>query len=474
MASISSLGIGSGLDLNSLLANIQNAESANLSAIQSQQQSYNSKLSAYGQIKSTLTAFQSAAAALGAKSLFGSATTTASNTATLTSSADSTAVSGNYTITVNKLASAQSLVAAGTAAANTAIGNGTIKIELGTTSGTSFTPGSGTPASITIGNGNNTLAGIRDAINQANAGVTASIVNDGSGTPYRLALTSTTGGAAATMRISVTGNGTDDPAALDNLVAYDPAGTKSMTESVPGADASLSVNGIPVSSATNTVTGAAQGLTLNLQALGTSTVTVKSDTATITTAVKAFVDAFNKLQSTAKTLTSFNPDTKAASTLTGDGTLRNIQTQLRSALNTAQPGGANGINVLTQAGLSFTTDGTLSLDTDKLGKALANNLNGVTQFFSGVDGKSGLANQMSDLVGKITGSKGSLTNATDGINKTLRTLSDRLDSESTRISTMMDTYRQQFSQLDLLVNKMNSTSSYLTQQFGAMNNVSTK
>ncbi|TDF64260.1 flagellar filament capping protein FliD [Cupriavidus sp. L7L] len=474
MASISSLGIGSGLDLSTLLTNIQNAESAGLAAIQSQQQSYNAKLSAYGQVKSALSAFQSAASALGAKSLFGSATTTSTNTATLTSSADSTAVAGSYTITVNKLASAQSLVADGAAATNTAIGNGTIKIELGTTSGGTFTLGSGAPVSIAIGNGNNTLAGIRDAINKANAGVTASIVNDGSGTPYRLALTSTAGGAAATMRISVTDNGTDDPTALSNLVTYDPAGIKSMAESVPGADASLTINGIPVTSVNNTVAGAAQGLTLNLLALGTSTVSVKSDTATITTAVKAFVDAYNKLQSTAKSLTAFDPDTKTASTLTGDSTLRNIQTQLRAALNTAQPGGANGINVLTQAGLAFATDGTLTLDADKLDKALANNLNGVTQFFSGADGKSGLANQMSELVSKITGSNGSLTNATDGINKTLRILSDRYDSENARISAMMDTYRQQFTQLDMLVNRMNSTSSYLTQQFSAMNNVSTK
>lgn len=469
MATISSLGIGSGLNLNDLLTNIQSAESAGLTAITTQQTSYKSQLSAYGQIKSALAAFQTAAAALGSASVFGSSAATSSNTSTLTASADTTAVATNYTVNVTQLAQAQSLVTGGNAATNTAIGNGKITLELGTTNGSTFTPGSGSPVTISIGSGNNTLAGIRDAINAANAGVTASIVNDGSGTPYRLALTSTAGGAASTMRISVAGNGTDDPTALSNLVSYDPAGTKAMTETVAGKDAQLTVNGIAITSASNTVAGAAQGLTLNLQALGTSTVAVKSDTAAITTAVKAFVDAYNKLESTADSLTSYDATSKSGGPLVGDTTLRNIQTQLRSAMNTAQAGGANAVTGLAQLGITFQTDGSLALDTTKLGTALSTNLNGVKQFFTGADGKSGVANLVSNVATQVVSTNGSLTNATNGINSTLTMLSKQYDSESARIDTVMATYRTQFSQLDVLMSQMSSTSSYLTQQFSAMN-----
>lgn len=474
MTSIASLGIGSGLDLNTLLANIQNAESAGLTAITNQQKSYSTKLSAYGQVKSALSSFQTAATALGKSSFFGSVTASSSNTATLTATADTTAVAGSYAINVTQMAQAQSLVSAGQASATAAIGGGIVKIELGTTSGGVFTPGSAAPVQVTVG-ANASLNDIRDAINGANAGVTASIINDGTGTPYRLTISANSTGAASTMRLTVSDNGGLSSAALAGVLAYDPAGTKAMAQTVAGTDAKLTVNGINVTSASNSVAGAAQGVTLNLLALGASTVTIKSDQATITNAVQNFVNAYNKLQGTVAALTAYDPSTKTGSPLLGDGTTRSIQTQFQAALNVAQPtSGPNDLSTLMQVGIGFQTDGTLSLDTAKLSAALTSNLAGVQKLFAGADGKSGFGNQISNLVTNVTGSNGNLTNATKGIDDTLRALRNRYDAESGRINTMMDGYRAQFTQLDLLVGKMNSTSSYLTQQFSAMNGTSSK
>jgi len=469
MTSIASLGIGSGLDLNTLLTNIQNAESASLTAITNQQNSYNTKLSAYGQLKSALSNFQAAAAAVGTSSLFGTVTASSSSTGTLTATADTTAVAGGYSVNVTQLAQAQSLVSAGQASSTATIGGGIVKIELGTTSSGLFTPGSATPVQVTVV-ANSSLSDIRNAINQANAGVSASIVNDGSSTPFRLAITSNSTGAASTMRISVSDNGGVSSAALAGVVAYDPAGTQAMTQTMAGSDAKLTVNGISVTSASNTVSGAAQGVTLNLQALGSSTVTIKSDQTTITNAIQNFVNTYNKLQSTIASLTAYDPSTKTGSPLLGDATTRSIQTQIQSALNFAQTtSGPNGLSTLMQVGIGFQSDGTLTLDSAKLSTALTTNLSGVQQLFAGADGKSGFGNQISNLVTGLTSTNGSLTNATDGINSTLRTLSDQYNAESDRINTMMDGYRTQFTQLDLLVSQMNSTSSYLTQQFSALN-----
>ena len=471
MPSISSLGIGSGLDLDSLLTKIQSAESASLTAITKQQSAYNTKLSAYGQLKSALAGFQTAAAALGAQSLYGTVTAASSSTATLAASADTTAAAGNYTVNVTQLAQAQSLVSAGQASAATAIGGGTVTLELGTTSAGTFTPGSAAAVQIDIAAGSS-LLDIRDAINKANAGVTASIVNDGSGTPYRLAISANSSGAASTMRISVSDNG-GDSSALASVVAYDPAGTSAMTQTMAGLDAKLSLNGIDVTSASNTVAGAAQGVTLTLQATGTSLVAVKSDKAAISGAVQNFVTAYNKLQGTLASLTAYDPTSKTGSPLLGDATTRGIQTQIRAALNGAQPAsGANGLSTLMEVGIGFQADGTMSLDSAKLNDALTTNLTGVQQLFAGADGKSGFGNQISKLATGFTGYNGSLTNATDGINKSLRTLGDQYNAQSDRINTMMDGYRAQFTQLDLLMNQMNSTSSYLTQQFSAMNGAS--
>jgi len=202
MAAVSSLGIGSGLDLNTLLTGLKTAEQVPLTAIQTQQTSYTTKLTAYGQLNSALGTLQTAAAALAKPALFQGVKASSTATDVLTATALSTASSGTYALNVTQLSQSQSLATLGVASSTTAIGGGTVTIEFGTISGATadpvtgkytgatFTAGATTATPITIA-ADSTLADIRDAINgNAASGVTASIVNDGSDTPNRLVLTS--------------------------------------------------------------------------------------------------------------------------------------------------------------------------------------------------------------------------------------------------------------------------------------------
>ncbi|ABF09146.1 flagellar filament capping protein FliD [Cupriavidus metallidurans] len=476
---ISNLGVGSGLDLSSLLDQLTQAEQAPLTAITQEQQSYQTKLSAYGQIQSMLAAFQGSASQLASQSFFQATTASSSNTAVLSAAGSNTAATGNYAVNVTQLAQAQSLVSKGQANQAAAIGTGTIHVDFGSISGgtldsntssatygtytgATFTANSAnTGVDITIDSSHNTLQGIASAINNANAGVTASIINDGSGTPYRLVINSNNTGATNSVRLSV--NETDGGTALANLVGYDPAGTQNLQQTVAAQNSQLTVNNIAIQSTSNTVSDAVAGVTMTLAQTGTSSVSVQRDTSSIMTGIQGFVTAYNNLQSTSASLSAYDPSTQTASPLTGDSTLSIMQSQMRSLLNTPQSN--NALTTLSQIGISFQDDGTLAVDTSKLTTALNNNAGAVANLFGNTDGVSGYGNQISTLVKNLTSSTGALTTATAGINNTLKDLSNQYDQTQTQINADIANYKAQFTQLDVIMSQMQSTSAYLTQQF---------
>nr|MDP2189911.1 flagellar filament capping protein FliD [Rhodoferax sp.] len=481
MATISSLGVGSNLDLGGLLAKIKSNEQAPLIALEKQQRSYTSRLSAYGQINSALSALQTAAAALAKPALFQGVKASSTATDVLTATALSTAAVGSYAVNVTQLAQAQSLAAAGVASTTTAIGAGaatTVTLDFGTISGgtlgadgkytgATFTADATRAAtSITIDASNNTLAGIRDAINgSATMGVTASIINDGSATPNRLVLTSKLTGEKSSMRIAVTGDAT-----VSGLLANDPAATQNLQQTAAAKNANLTVDGIAITSASNTVAGAIQDVTMTVAKVGASTLSVQKDSASVQSAISTFVTAYNSLQSVANRLTAFDATSKSGAVLIGDSTLRNIQVRIRSALNTAQVPDSSGLATLSQIGVSFQKDGTLAIDSAKLTTALGSQLSGVANLFSGSAGVGGYGTQMSSLVSGFTDTtNGTLTAATKGINTTLTSLAKQYTATSDRIDTTIARYKAQFTQLDGLMSSMNQTSAYLTQQFTNLN-----
>lgn len=391
---ISSPGIGSNIDVNGIVSKLMAVESQSLTNLQKKEASYQAKLSAYGTVKGTLSSFQSAAAALSDATKFLARTATASDASVLTASTSSVAVPGSYSITINSLAQAQSISSTGQASSTAAIGTGaatTLTFEFGTISGASPVSGKYSGATftqdatqatgtVTIDSSNNSLQGIRDAINAANVGVTASIVSDGDPTnPYHLLLTSNSTGATKSMKITSSGG----DASITNLLSYNPAGTQNLTQTTAAQNASLSVNGLSITSASNSVTGAISGVTLNLTKAGTSSLTVANDTSAISTAMQSLVQAYNSTNTVLNAMTRVNKTTKQAGILVGDASVQAIQAQMRATMARSLSGlGNSTLTNLSQIGLSFLKDGTLTLDSAKLSSALSTNFNDFASLFA--------------------------------------------------------------------------------------------
>ncbi len=455
-ATITSLGVGSGLDLDSILESLEESKVTSLlDPITAQEESVDAEISAYGTLTSALTTLQTAVQALADESLYESVTTTLSGSG-VTAATTSEAEAGTYTLQVTQLAQAQSLTTDGIADKTTALGTGTLTLQVGTQDA----------VSITLDSSNNTLEGIRDAINAADAGVTASIVSDGSDTPYRLVLTSDSTGTESEMTVTYTSTDSTDEAS--SLFGYDGT-TGNMTETVEALDAELTINGIAISSQSNTVEDALQGITLSLSATGSSqTLTVAQDTDAILEAITAFVDAYNDYVTTVDELTSYDADTETTGELLGDSTTRRISSELSSDIYSAI--GSGTYSYLSQLGISLEVDGTLLIDEDALTSALEDDADAVSQFFIGTDDSTGFITQMStDLDNYLDEDDGLIVAKTDSLESKLEQLEERYEEKQALIDSEMARWTEEFTQLDTLISELNSTADYLTTQFDALN-----
>ncbi|WP_137938080.1 flagellar filament capping protein FliD [Chitinivorax sp. B] len=399
---IASPGVGSGLDIGSIISQLMKIEQQPLTALASKEIGIQAKLSAFGTVKGALSSLQSAIRGLADAGKFqASKSATSSSSETLTATAAAGAALGSYNIEVSKLAQAQRLTTTGQTAKNTVIGNGTLSFTFGTISGgtydadtgkytgASFTSSGSAAKTVTIDATNNSLEGIRDAINKAGIGVTASIVNDGSGTPYRLTLSSNNPGVSNSIKIGVTGD-----AALQNLLAHDPAvdAGQALQQTVTAQNSELKVDGIAISKPSTTITDAIEGVTLNLLKtnVGTPTkITVATSGSSLTTAVTAFVKAYNDMNKLLDEITAYDASgAKAGGTvgksgpLQGDTTIRSMQYRLRQLFGTEMVGVDASVNSLGKVGIAFQKDGTLKVDSAKLQSAIDNKFNDVTALFA--------------------------------------------------------------------------------------------
>lgn len=391
MASIVSSTGASGLPIDSLVSAQMQIEQQPLTDIKTKISSYNTKLSAYSTLKSGLSTFQTAVDKLATAAKFNAQTVTASDSTTISATADGTAVNGNYNVTVSQLATSQKLASAAYSSATDIVGTGKLTISFGTyTAAAGSTPASFTANSsksdivVDITSGNNTLAGIRDAINAKNASVTASIVNDGSGN--RLVVTSKDTGEVNSLKISATdddGNNTD--ASGLSALAYDPlASSNNMTQMMAAKNALLTVDGMSISKATNTVSDVIQGVTLTLKGVtsASNALSVATDTTTIQSSVQSFVDAYNALNTSMRNLTKFvSAGSSSNGVLLGDSTARNMMVKLKSMLSASSPT-ATTYKTLSDIGVSMGSDGSLTLDSTKLQKAITANVGDVAKLFS--------------------------------------------------------------------------------------------
>ncbi|MTH48012.1 flagellar filament capping protein FliD [Intestinirhabdus alba] len=468
MASISALGVGSNLDLGALLDSLKSNEQQRLTPLTSQQSSYKAQLTAWGVVKSALQKVQTASDALMKADKIATTSVTSKNTA-FTATTEGGVPAGNYSIEVIKMAQSQTLTSKEFSSNKEQIG--------GTTASDSRTititqPGQDDPMVITLTDDETSLTGIRDAINKQNGSVTASIVKADDDS-YYLSLTSRETGEANTMTVTVTGDDT-----LKQNLAYDPnaASGNGLTQTVQASDAEVKINDITIKRSSNTIKDAPEGLTLTLlketEADKPETLTLTRDNTAMKEAIQKFVDAYNSLQTTIASQTKYTAvdqgsDSQDASNgdLMGDGTLRTIQTRLRSMVISAQP---TDYATLSSLGITQDVNGKLTVDSTKLDKALNEKPGSVTEFLVGDGKEKGFAVQTSALLKEFLASDGTVQSATDGINKSLKKLKTRIDDTTISINNTIERYKKQFTQLDTLVNKLNNTGNYLSQQFTAM------
>lgn len=450
MASISALGVGSGLDLSGLLDQLRDAERGKLAPLTAQKTQQQAKISAYGQLQSALTTFQDSVAKLNEASLYQSLSANVRGDA-FSATTSEAAQPGTYNVEVSQLATAGTLATQRVSSDEDEIVSAAGTLELSFTSG-------GVPVEINIDAGSS-LIDIRDAINaHEDAGVSASIINDGSG--YRLALSSTESGKEAAIA------STNFATLVGGNLAAEPG--EAIVQS--GQDAELKINGVTIVSSTNSVEGAIQGVTLNLEETTDgqpATLRIEQDTLKVREAVQDFVKAFNDLKGTIGTLTAYNAETGLAGELNGDSTVRTIESRLRSALS---GGVAEGeLRMLNQVGISLQRDGTLELDEDQLNALVRDDMTALGEFFAGADSKGGLAGSLTTTLDQLLGGEGIVKRSIDGAETRIKSLNERYERMEVSIERNIQRYRAQFSQLDVMVAQMNSMSDYLGQQFEMMN-----
>lgn len=438
---ISAAGMLSGLDVNGLVTSLMSIEKQPLANLQAKEAAANAKLSAFGTLKSAVSAFQTAVKALGGDALRAlTATSTKPETVAIAATKDGGAAAGSYSIEVSKLAQSDKLVSAGITTGTTFSGTGSMAITIG---------GKTTNVSLTDGN----LSTLSSTINKANAGVTATVLNDGSGD--RLVITGNQTGSANA--VSITGSGT--------LAQFDSA---SMTRSQTAQNAEMKIDGIAVSKASNTVTDAIKGVTLTLAQTNVGspvTVSLAKDTAAISKNVSAFVDAYNTLATAVNKQTAYNATTKTGAVLNGDASARSILTNIRGELSKAVSD-AGGLKSLSDIGIAFQRDGTLKLEKPaKLDAAMASNFEGVSALFSST---TGVATRLAAVTEDMLSTRGIFKTRTDGLNETIRSFDKSQERMEQQLTQTEKRYRTQFTTLDTMMVNMQSMSSYMTQQLAAL------
>ncbi len=449
-------GIGSGLDINSLVSQLVSTESRPLNLLKAQGKTVNAKISAYGQLTSALSTLQNSLKGLSAAGL---AACTANSSATgITASAGTGAVPGSYSVIVSQLAQTHKLISPGQASVTATLGAGSLSIAIG----------GGAP--VMLAPATNSLNDIRDAINASGLAVSASIVSDGSANGQRLVISGKDSGAAHTVTLNGTGAlaaFSHDPAAPVSF-GYDGLGNAPavMSQTQAAQDAQLSIDGVKVTSPTNTVTDAIGGVTLKLAQAGNTpvTVSVERDAAATKAAVNAFVKAWNELKSLVGTQTAWNQTTRTGAVLHGDSSPSSAISQLRAAMSKTVAG-AGSLSVLSDLGISFQKDGTLSVADAKLQSAIDKYPSDLVALLAGADG---VGMRTGALLTTMLGDGGLVNARTTGLNASLRDLGRRETSEQARLDAVERRYRAQFTRLDAALSRMQNTSTYLSQQLASI------
>ena len=472
MATLSSTGIGSGLDVSSIVTQLVALERKPITALQTSASQIQTQISSFGRLQSALSKVRDAAAKLASPDTWTQRTANSSDTSAVTATVTGSGSPANYIIKPTQLVQAQSNSSPGFLAKTDPVGTGHLFIERGTWfTDTAFGTKPGTAAvDITIGAEDNTLEKVRDKINAADAGVSAAIVWDGS--YHRLTITSKEGGTANGLRITSTDDDGDpvDGNGLSRLTYDPPSGSTQMTRNQAATDAVALVNNLEVHANSNTFNEVVDGVSFTIAKDGGSPValSVSHDSAAMKKVVQDFVSAYNDMNKLARDLTkidSANSSNNGA--LQGDRAAVNLQLQLRGLLGASGPSGG-AFARLSDIGISSATDGTLSITDTKLTAALENPA-ALRTLFDGDGSTDGVAEQLRSVINQMIGTDGSISSRTTGLQDRLTRNQKDQDRLEDRVTATEKRLRAQYSSLDTRMAGLNSLQTYLTQQITGWN-----
>lgn len=464
-------GIGSGIDIDSIVASMVAAERApKETQLATLEKKTTTQITAVGALKGAISDFQTALGALNKPELFQARSATSSKSDLVGVTATTTAGAGSYQLEVKSLASSSKVALqpfTNTAGAPATFGGGTLTFKIGDKN-----------LSVVVDEANNTLAGIRDAINVGgkDIGLTATIVTDDAGARLVLSSASTGAGEDITVEGKTTNAGLGsrllEALSFDGSIAEpDPSDEAAMALYREGPmtlskaqSAQISVDGLLITSKTNKVEGAIEGVTLDLKAKTIAneplTVTVAEDKAGVKKQIQSFVDSYNKLIGVinAQTKVTSVGEGKAPVTgaLVGDATARTLLNTIRNELVNVQGDGA--LRALTDIGITTQKDGTLAIDSAKLDKAMASNFGELSGLFTG---DKGLASRLDAKLKPYTETGGILEQRNKAMTETITKIDDQKEALTRRITSLQERLYKQFNAMDLLVGQLSNTSSSL-------------
>lgn len=448
--SISTLGAGSNIDLQGVLDKLKAADQVPITNVKAQQLQYKDQLAEFETVNTKLLAVKSKALDLSLATTFSARQISSSQPGFLTATVSSSASVGISSVHVARLAKQNSWQSSGvaTAGALVAAGAGTFAYTV-----------DGVQSSVAV-TATTTLQQLSDAINNDanNPGVTASVMDDGTGTAtaFHLVLVSKETGEA-------------------NAVTIDTNNTSLTFTEVQGLaenlDAEVTINGITYQRAGNTITDIISGVTLNLEAPGDSTLKVTSDTASVKAKILAMVDAYNAAAKEIADNSQYDEETKVAGSLSGVSTFRTMVSQLKQTLLTSIQGLGGAYDNLTDIGLAFNRDGSATMDETVLATALEDNPEDVQLLLvgdttSGIDGVATLLNeQLRDITKPISGL---IANEKERVDQTIQRLNDQIESMTIRLDNKYDLLTKQFVQLDTLMSNLQKQGDFLSAQIESM------
>lgn len=472
---ISSVGIGSGLEVETIVKQLVALESKPIAALQTKATGINTQISAFSQLKSQISNLQNQVDKLAKPATWLGNTLTSSNSAQVTGTATASAVQATYDVKVSQMAAGQT-IGSDLVKSGTTLGPGKLTITMGQWGSTSEAgvssdfqaktkDGQGVSFEVNITAEDDSLAKIAAKINAAKGDVSATVLKDHTG--ERLVLQSKTTGADSAFKVEASGTGLQQ-------FAYGGA-NGSMSRSVKAQDTLATINGIQMASHTNVFEEVAAGVTLTVSqkmadADAPVRITIANDSATAKTALKNLVESYNALSSALATMTAYDKDSKTAGTLQGDSTAVNLQSALRRLLS--GPGGEGGeFTSLSQMGIAFQKDGTLKIDDTKLDKALKDP-ESMSKFFTAdvADAsQDGFAVRLKDFTSGMLATGGTFSTKDETLKNALKRNTADQERQTARVTAYEARVRAQYSRLDTQMASLKALDTYVAQQVTTWN-----